>query len=122
MQLTKDNVPVLFHNFTIKNGSNEYRSIGRIEESELRLLLGKGQSESGRTTMGFCTLAEALLHVDSRLGFNIELKYPNFQTKDQEDLKVPGFNEFCDRILDILLKYSGTRQIFISSFNPHVSF
>jgi len=115
VQLSKDGVPVIYHNFTI--GS---RSIGDLDVSELRAIL---KPDVAGKSSGFCTLSEALSQVDHSVGFNIELKYPIHGEKYDFVPRLVGINVYCDRVLRVVYDYAKTgRPVFFSSFNPYVSF
>ena len=54
------------------------------------------------------------------MGFNIEVKYPNAEEAEAEDLAHPEINFFCDRILDVVFEHAKERNLYFSSFHPEV--
>eukprot|EP01036_Dinobryon_divergens_P035364 gene35364-45804_t len=117
IQLSQDMIPIVYHDFTVAVvGDGIKRSIGEFPAAELRSLLASDISGN------FCTLEEALKIVDSKIGFNIELKFPTFKSSSEDCLSIPGINMYCDRVLDVVLSSLASRRrpIFFSCFNPFV--
>ncbi|KAI3914031.1 hypothetical protein MKW98_010843 [Papaver atlanticum] len=141
VQVTKDNVPVIFHDDEIITGEEndgayvvserkvteitlaEFLSYGPQRESVnmskcYKPLLRK--SKDGRICKwnvenddSLCTLQEAFQNVNSSLGFNIELKF--------DDYFVYRDDEIVDRLRDILrvvLGYAKERPVIFSTFQP----
>lgn len=76
----------------------------------------------------FATLEEALKVtykyeskiVPKNTGFNIEVKFPNTEEAEKNDLHHQEINLFCDRILDVVFTHSNGRKIYFSSFHPEI--
>uniref|UniRef100_A0AC35TJX0 Glycerophosphocholine phosphodiesterase GPCPD1 n=1 Tax=Rhabditophanes sp. KR3021 TaxID=114890 RepID=A0AC35TJX0_9BILA len=67
----------------------------------------------------FPTLVEALKTVDTKVGFNIEVKYPIIQIDGvHECSNYFERNDFVDIILADVLNLAGERRIVFSSFDP----
>ncbi|KAI8823103.1 Glycerophosphoryl diester phosphodiesterase family-domain-containing protein [Fimicolochytrium jonesii] len=79
----------------------------------------KGNDE-GSVQLPFATLEDALKTVPTKIGFNVEVKYPNLQEAEQDELQNAEINVFCDRILDVIFSFAGDRNIYFSSFHPEV--
>ncbi|KAH6589680.1 hypothetical protein BASA82_000818 [Batrachochytrium salamandrivorans] len=149
VQLTKDCVPVIYHNFI----TTEYGFDAPLNElplskfltmqPKMRSPLKRSQSLSGRhmpTYMpltpplgkmapnsygsiqsGFPTLETAFVKVPMSTGFNIEVKYPTLQEAEMFGLCNPDINLFCDCILDVVFSHAKTlRNIYFSSFHPEI--
>ena len=54
------------------------------------------------------------------IGFNIEVKYPNTEEAEKNDLYHPEINLFCDNILDAVFTHANGRKIYFSSFHPEI--
>jgi glycerophosphocholine phosphodiesterase GPCPD1 len=144
--LTSDLVPVVFHDFDIcvelsESGDNHSVvypvKVKDLTLSELRhtklyhehALNGHGSAELERFSINegsdrhhlerrsFPTLEEVFKEVPSRLGFNIEVKYPSPAVADR------GFPYFSYNLLaDVLIKavyrlHDGKRRVFFSTFD-----
>ncbi|ETO18431.1 hypothetical protein RFI_18832 [Reticulomyxa filosa] len=68
----------------------------------------------------YCTLEEAFHQVPSSVGFNIEIKYPNYDECVEDDLSVVDINEYLDKILQVIFDCVGNRKIMFSSFHPDI--
>lgn len=99
--------------------------------------LGPSDPLPDTTDVGGCPLpelADALRHTSTKLGFNVEFKYPRetllgkifdaAQSKRPIDTNLAGphsyfsnINKFCDKILNTLWKHAGPRPIVLSCFN-----
>ncbi|THD23339.1 to multifunctional cyclin-dependent kinase [Fasciola hepatica] len=79
-------------------------------------------------------LNEAFRRTSTRLGFNVEMKYPRetllgrithaLETGEPVTSDLPGphnyfaqINKFCDKVLDVIWKNAGSRPVILSSFN-----
>ncbi|KAL8139987.1 hypothetical protein V2J09_006008 [Rumex salicifolius] len=134
VQVTKDGYPIIFHdNFIL---SEEQGSIyeKRVTDLTLNEFLSYGpQKESGnsgkpllrKTKDGkirnwnvdkddtHCTLQEAFEKVDSRLGFNIELKLDDYIVYEPDHL-----TNILTSILQVVMEYAKNRPVMFSSFQP----
>ncbi|KAJ3145128.1 Glycerophosphocholine phosphodiesterase [Geranomyces variabilis] len=79
----------------------------------------KGNAD-GSVQLPFATLEEALKAVPTKIGFNIEVKYPNLEEAEQDDLHNAEINVFCDRVLEVVFDHAKERNIYFSSFHPEV--
>ena len=132
VQLTSDNVPVLYHNFTttetgtslpmnhvsldsflaFKNSDCPKLTRSKSFNKSRMVLPSKLRANStGTIQEPYPTLKQTLKAVPESLGFNIEIKYPSLDEALNEHLNHPDMNLFCDAILDIVLRYGGNRNI-----------
>ncbi|RZC44993.1 hypothetical protein C5167_037953 [Papaver somniferum] len=142
VQVTKDNVPVIFHDDEIITGEENggtYITVSERKVTEITLaeflrygpqresvnlrkcykpLLRKGKD--GRICKwnvenddSLCTLQEAFQNVNSSLGFNIELKFDDYFVYRDEEL-VDRLRE----ILRVVLGYAKERPVIFSTFQP----
>ena len=58
--------------------------------------------------------------VPTKIGFNIEVKYPNTEEAEADGLNNAEINLFCDRILDAVFSFAKERNIYFSSFHPEI--
>lgn len=66
------------------------------------------------------TLQQLYTKVDPRLGFNVEIKYPDGHLT-QKRLRTYGErNAFLDQVLQVTFEYAGDRPLYFSSFDPDV--
>lgn len=172
VQLTKDKVPVIYHDFRVwETGYNlPVSSITKEEFLALRpddrpsrdlisttqykkqlrrtrslgshrsIMTEQLDSSSGDDTssnqekinniiltreeqsvqLPFTTLEEAMKKVPQRVGFNIEVKYPQKDESEMEGLRPAEINEFVDKILEVVFENLGNRRVYFSSFHADV--
>jgi glycerophosphodiester phosphodiesterase len=153
VQLTKDNIPILYHDFNMTEHGlqipvnsvtlSQFLATHPTHDPSHRQLptsMRRGRSLenlsfsdefenmkhsikgnfSGTIQGPFATLEEALKGVPISTGFNIEVKYPNKEEAECENLCHPEINLFCDRILDIVFEFGNDRNIYFSSFHPEI--
>lgn len=100
VQLTKDKIPVIYHNFYFKNSNN------RIIDLNI--------NECNKND-----LCQSLEHILENIqgGINLEIKYPQF-----EYLKLPGFEipNYVNRIIDVIVK-TKFKNLFFSTFHPLIA-
>lgn len=121
--MTRDEVPVLFHDFTFRQGNLEC-SISSITLKQFKSKRCSCESKSESTNLvksEFATLKEAFRLLPQDLGFNIEIKYPSSHEIDE----IPVYTHqpidlYCDVILKCVFDNCGDRKIFFSSFNPEI--
>jgi len=141
VQLSKDLVPVLFHDFHVKIGLNQKAKQGgglttlRIPVKDLTLAqlhelkISHVHEEPTEDPIEsdhfepFPTLQLALENVQTFVGFNVEIKW-TMQLKDGTyELDYPfELNMFLDIVLQTVLNHAGNRRIVFSSFNPDICF
>ncbi|KAI9099862.1 Glycerophosphoryl diester phosphodiesterase family-domain-containing protein [Phlyctochytrium arcticum] len=159
VQLTKDHVPVLYHDFrvwetgyhlplnslTLKEflslrpkdrptrvespGNGLRRRTQSMSDASAEVVQSvaaekeswptKGNA-SGSVQLPFTTLEEALKSVPTKIGFNIEVKYPNLHEAEECELQNAEINLFCDKILEVVFEYTGDRKLYFSSFQPEI--
>jgi glycerophosphodiester phosphodiesterase len=139
VQLTKDLVPILYHDFVTSEWENEipvslvHSSKFAAQKSKLKRATSQQSimqpsfdvlKPNGSRTIQcpFATLAEALETVPIGCGFNIEIKYPNLQEAEEYNLHNSEINLFCDKILDVIADHGKDRDILFSSFHPEICF
>jgi glycerophosphodiester phosphodiesterase len=141
VQLTRDLVPVLYHDFITSEWGND-TPMSLILSDQLRTKKGKLSRSYSQATLNatsnmatgmkpngvgtiqspFATLEEALKDVPLSCGFNIEIKYPDLQEAEIDHLHNAEINLFCDRILDVIAQHGRQRDILFSSFHPEICF
>ena len=143
VQLSKDKVPVIYHDFHINIAMKKRRRTVNEEEpltvavkdltsaqlENLKLQPAERHSESRLEftdddvdeNQPFPTLRHVLTAVDKRVGCNVEIKAP-LQYKDGSwELDYPfDMNEYIDIILCEILQHAGNRFILLSCFHPDV--
>ncbi|XP_022900956.2 glycerophosphocholine phosphodiesterase GPCPD1-like [Onthophagus taurus] len=142
VQLTKDLVPIIYHDFYVCIATHKKKNLEDTDMFELPLRdltseqltmlkiyhLVEGKSKLSRFAdddledhQPFPTLQSALEILDTKSGFNIEIKCPNKLLDGGEELReTQDLNIFVDTILEVVLQYAGVREIVFSSFNPDV--
>eukprot|EP00835_Amoeboradix_gromovi_P005072 NODE_444_length_8544_cov_0.465127.p1 type:complete len:798 gc:universal NODE_444_length_8544_cov_0.465127:3265-5658(+) len=148
VQVTKDLVPVIYHDFIVKetgvtipvNGltSTEFQNLNKDikgydsddttskSEVELQQYTGKRRQKIKTKILDtviktpFGTLQDAFKKVPSHVGFNIEIKYPNHDEVLAEGIFCTDLNSFIDAVLECVYKHCKQRPIFFSSFHPEV--
>jgi len=157
VQLTKDGIPVIYHDFHIKvnlrkrvlDNMNDAKDANfelntvAVKDLNLKQLQSlqmyhtsveeygvrnwrtdttAANADESEDSMPFPTLEKVLQVLDPKVGFNLEIKYPQFiDTGDnkQENESEHFFdrNNYLDTILETLLGHSGDRRIMISCFD-----
>ncbi|TMW51425.1 hypothetical protein DOY81_003492 [Sarcophaga bullata] len=165
VQLTKDGVPVIYHDFQLYISSNQDTDIKEYDVMYLQLMpneiaalkpfwrnvnggllsipLSKFTVEQlqrvrvydpleNQTTpcpveiknnKPFITVEEALKVIDNKLGFLIELKWPQkFKNGSTQENFIQDFdkNEFVDAILNVILRKAGPRRIILLSYDADI--
>lgn len=124
IQLTKDNVPVIYHDFFMtKKQPEKFES---TKANENTYVIQQFTEEEFRRT-GFETdynterpsFRDLLVNLPENLGFDIELKYPAFKNSERKCMYAE-MNHFVDRTLEEMVLYGGNRKMFFSSFDPFV--
>ncbi|XP_070532631.1 glycerophosphocholine phosphodiesterase GPCPD1-like isoform X2 [Ptychodera flava] len=144
--LTKDMIPVIYHDFNIflnmkKKKSGESSELFELPISELTLqqlqLLkvshGSQKTEANQTdqheddvedfdVQPFPTLRQVFEKVPEHIGFNVEIKYPQLYITGVEEQQGTHIemNVFVDAILKVVLESAGARRVVFSSFCPDV--
>lgn len=142
VQLTKDLVPVLYHDFHVCIAMKRKKQLADHDMLELpvkdltleqlQLLkvyhLAEGKVKKERffdeeleDHQPFPTLRQALESLNPHVGFNVEIKW-TMQLKDGTyELNHPfDLNMYLDTVLKVVLQYSGTRKIIFSCFHPDI--
>ncbi|KAK5646617.1 hypothetical protein RI129_005081 [Pyrocoelia pectoralis] len=142
VQLSKDLVPIIYHDFHVCIAMKRKKDLEESDMLELplkdltleqlRLLkvyhLSEGKSKNQRffdddleDHQPFPTLLQLLELLDPHVGFNIEIKWTMQLHDGSYELKDPvDINVYVDTILEVVMKYAGNRKIIFSSFNPDV--
>lgn len=142
VQLSKDLVPVIYHDFHVcvslkRKKHLEQSDMLEIPVKELtlehlrqlkiyHLTEGKTQNqkffdEDLEEHQPFPTLQQCLETLDVSCGFNIEIKWTMQLNNDSFELVHPmDINMYLDTIIDVAMRYGGTRKMIFSCFNPDV--
>ncbi|XP_053988445.1 glycerophosphocholine phosphodiesterase GPCPD1-like isoform X2 [Hylaeus volcanicus] len=142
VQLSKDHVPVIYHDFYVSISLKRKKQIEAMDMLEipvkdltleqLHLLkvyhVAEGREKNPRffdedleDHQPFPTLQTVLQELEQHVGCNIEIKW-TMQLKDGTfELNHPfDLNLYLDTILKVVLEYGGNRKIVFSSFNPDI--
>nr|XP_018898262.1 PREDICTED: glycerophosphocholine phosphodiesterase GPCPD1 [Bemisia tabaci] len=142
VQLSKDLVPVIYHDFHVCISMKRKKSgcetemlqlaVKELSYDQLQMLkvyhLKENEKEENRFACDdaeehqpFPTLKQVLEVIDPHIGFNIELKW-TMQLKDGTfELDNPfDINIYLDKILKVVLEHSGSRIVVFHCFNPDI--
>ncbi|CAL8143733.1 unnamed protein product [Orchesella dallaii] len=140
VQLSKDLVPVLFHDFYVNIGLHQKAKKGgelttlqipvkdltlnQLHELKVFHVGDEIQDEDcghDDDHDPFPTLQLALEQMPSHVGFNVEIKW-GMQLKDGSwELENPvELNMYLDIVLETALKYGGLRRVVFSCFHPDI--
>lgn len=143
VQLSKDLVPVIYHDFLVYVSLKKKKTPGEHDMLELpmseltleqlkhlkvyHIVEGKTKQpkffdEDLDEHQPFPTLADALDAIDESVGFNIEIKW-NMELNDgsfEIDRINKNQNLYLDRILDVVLTKAANRRIVFSCFDPDI--
>ena len=143
VQLSKDLVPVIYHDFYV-NMAMKKKSARGIEEHDLiqlpvkELTLAQLQmlkvyhvkdnnkapkfnDEDIDDHQPFPTLEEAFQHLDPHVGFNVEIKWTMKLKDGTYELYHPlELNLYVDVILKSILQFGASRKIVLSCFHPDI--
>ncbi|KAG0631829.1 hypothetical protein M758_1G282300 [Ceratodon purpureus] len=131
VQVTKDGVPIIFHDDVIISEGRTPTHIGELTLEEFRAM--GPQSDPNKAGLALfrkavdgsialwtadvedymCTLEEAFTQVEATAGFNIELKFDDDGSTTMEEL-----HRVIDAVLEDVRKFSNGRMIYFSSFHP----
>ncbi|CAG9853844.1 unnamed protein product [Phyllotreta striolata] len=142
VQLSKDLVPIIYHDFHVCISMKKKKELAdndmleiplkELTLDQLRLLkvyhLTEGKTKNQRffdedleDHQPFPTLQQALETLDTHTGFNIEIKWTMQMNDGTYELYHPtDLNLYLDTILDVVLRYAGDRRIIFSCFNPDI--
>jgi glycerophosphodiester phosphodiesterase len=144
VQLSKDGVPVIWHDFHIADDCGIQLSVHDLTHAQFKRLHktsykrdSKPESASTPSTTPRCskriprwdsTVGDTLATLDDifkgtpqHVGFDIELKYPNVSPRRASRALCicPPRNAFVDAVLDVVFAHvADERRIFFSSFDP----
>lgn len=143
MQLSKDLIPVIYHDFKVyvslkKKVTLDSHDMLELPMRELTLEQLKNlkvyhvvEGRNGEAKFfdedladhqPFPELSEALTVIDERVGFNIEVKWAQMLENGQpeDDPTSIDKNLYVDRILEVVLDKAGSRRIVFSCFDADV--
>lgn len=142
VQLSKDLVPVLYHDFHVCIAMKHKKHLGEHDMLELPVKdltleqlqhlkvyhLAEGKDRSQRffdeeleEHQPFPTLHKALDSLDPHVGFNIEIKWTMQRKDGTYELNHPfDLNMYLDIVLKVVLHFAGSRKIIFSCFHPDV--
>ncbi|XP_054168301.1 glycerophosphocholine phosphodiesterase GPCPD1-like [Oppia nitens] len=129
IQLTKDKVPIVHHNFDTEvyiqenRGTDLVRQHIAVKDLKLNDTTKISTVESKvydyADNQPFETLEKVLNNMEPNCGINFEIKYPQINTKGKWDgIKGIELNEYIDIIVKTLYKHLGNRTGIITSFHP----
>ncbi|KAH0448281.1 hypothetical protein IEQ34_022081 [Dendrobium chrysotoxum] len=136
VQVTRDGVPIIFHDDFILTGNLDAVYERRVTDLSLEEFLSYGAQRepeairSGKPLLRrsaegrvfdwvveaddpLCTLEEAFLKVDPRLGFNIELKFDDNLEYAEKDLL-----NAVEIVVRLVSTNAGARPVIFSTFQP----
>ncbi|EES05139.1 hypothetical protein BDA96_04G168100 [Sorghum bicolor] len=134
VQVTKDGCPIIFHDnfiFTQEDGKISQKRVtdihledflqygpqneqGKVGKPLLRRLKdGRMVNWNVQSEDALCTLEEAFEKVNTRLGFNVELKFDDSLEYQEEEL-----TRILQAILKVIFEHAKDRPILFSSFQP----
>ncbi|XP_049887717.1 glycerophosphocholine phosphodiesterase GPCPD1-like [Pectinophora gossypiella] len=142
VQLSKDLIPVIYHDFYVCISMKRKKEIDFSEMLELpvkdftlehlqnlkvyHLVEGRNHEmlfndEELEEHQPFPTLKHIMDCIDIHVGFNIELKWTMEMDDGTFELENPfDMNTYVDKVLDVVLKHAGERRIVLSCFNPDI--
>lgn len=127
IQMSKDGVPVIYHDFHIESNepihhfpepvtkSNSGKYLYAVQQLNCNEFKDHGLTTSYQTEN--VTLEEMLTQLPMSIGFDAEVKYPCYK-KLNKTIPYCEVNKFVDTILDVFEKNAGERKVFFSSFDP----
>ncbi|XP_044742246.1 glycerophosphocholine phosphodiesterase GPCPD1 isoform X2 [Chrysoperla carnea] len=142
VQLSKDLIPIIYHDFYVMIAMKRKKHIEDTDMLELPVkdltleqlhLLKVYHLEEGKDKnprffdehleehQPFPTLEHVLQVLDPHVGFNIEIKWTMQLQDGSFELNNPiDLNLYLDKILKVVLEHGGDRRIIFSSFNPDI--
>ncbi|KAI8427718.1 hypothetical protein MSG28_002156 [Choristoneura fumiferana] len=142
VQLSKDMIPVIYHDFYVCISMKRKKEIDFTEMLELpvkdltlehlqklkvyHLVEGRNHEtlfndEDLEEHQPFPTLEMAFKEIDIHVGFNVELKWTMELEDGTFELNNPfDMNTYVDKVLEVVLKNGGDRRIIFSCFNPDI--
>ncbi|XP_066157384.1 glycerophosphocholine phosphodiesterase GPCPD1 isoform X2 [Euwallacea fornicatus] len=142
VQLSKDLIPIIYHDFHVCISMKKKKDIETMDMLEiplkeltleqLRLLkvyhLTEGKSKNPKffdeeleDHQPFPTLQQVLETLTPHVGFNIEIKWTMKLADGSYELYHPtDLNLYLDTILEVVLRFGGDRRIIFSCFNPDI--
>jgi glycerophosphocholine phosphodiesterase GPCPD1 len=142
VQLSKDLVPIVYHDFHVCISMKKKKHLDENDMLELpvkeltldqlQLLkvyhLSEGKTKNPRffdddleDHQPFPTLQHILEVLNPHVGFNIEIKWTMQLLDGSFELHHPkDINLYLDTILEVVLRYGGQRRIVFSCFNPDI--
>lgn len=143
VQLSRDGVPVIWHDFVIRDEHGRQFSLRDLTLAQfkqlhpLRLARPKDAKfneydasvERAHAAPADDVLKDQLTTLDEIfagtpkwLGFDVELKYPNVSEAREQFVHLPPRNEFVDAVLAVVFaRATQKRRIFFSTFDPEVA-
>ncbi|XP_030753803.1 glycerophosphocholine phosphodiesterase GPCPD1 [Sitophilus oryzae] len=142
VQLSKDLVPIIYHDFHVCISMKKKKDLTEQDMLELPLKeltleqlkllkiyhVTEGKSKNPRffdedleEHQPFPTLHQVLETLNPHVGFNIEIKWTMKLFDGSYELYHPtDLNLYLDTILEVVLKYGADRRIIFSCFNPDI--
>lgn len=142
VQLSKDLVPIIYHDFHVCISMKKKKDIvdqdmleiplKELTLEQLKMLkvyhLTEGKTKNPRffdddleDHQPFPTLQQLFETLNPHVGFNIEIKWTmKLQDGTYELYHPTDLNLYLDTILEVVLRYAGERRIIFSCFNPDI--
>ncbi|XP_060517744.1 glycerophosphocholine phosphodiesterase GPCPD1-like [Cylas formicarius] len=142
VQLSKDLVPIIYHDFYVCISMKKKKDlidqdmlelpVKELTLDQLKMLklyhLTEGKSKNQRffdedleDHQPFPTLQQVLETLNPHVGFNIEIKWTMKLHDGSYELYHPtDLNLYLDTILEVVLRYGRDRRIIFSCFNPDI--
>ncbi|CAG2110482.1 unnamed protein product [Medioppia subpectinata] len=148
VQLSKDKVPIVYHDFNVniimkhkKSKLNSGEPSTEVHTMAIKDLTFKqlqslqlspvikanktfydfGEEDQTEENLPFASLEKVLDLVDPKCGLNVELKYPQQKICGQwEAEKTLDLNEYVDIIVSTVFAKAGARNIVFSCFHPDI--
>ncbi|CAG2163683.1 unnamed protein product [Oppiella nova] len=138
VQLSKDKVPIVYHDFNVniimknkKSKSNSGEPSTEVHTMAIKDLTFKQlqslqlspviKEDETEDNLPFASLQKVLELVDPKCGLNVEIKYPQQKICGQwEAEKTLDLNEYVDIIVSTVFANAGHRNIVFSCFHPDI--
>ena len=126
VQFTNDNIPVIFHDFTLKTNhdfkkADYIKKENGIQEYAIRQLSLKQFKKTGMKTefkTPHNSFHDLLVGLPEEIPFDVEMKSIYEEPHLFDEVPYPDRNELIDSVLEELEAFGNDRKLFFSSFDP----